>query len=64
MAAQLTSFADCSRRSFLSAVLKASRVLVLYRVPMAGQQRAGVGALLDVRQTVTQHDWEPERSVR
>jgi hypothetical protein len=48
---QLTSFADCSRRSFLSAVLKASSVLVLCRVPMAGQQWAGVEALLDERET-------------
>lgn len=51
VAVKLTSLADCSRRSFLSAVLKASSVLVLCRVPMAGQQRAGVGALLDTRET-------------
>ena len=44
---QLTSFAACSRSSFLSAALKASSVLVLYSVPTAGQQRAGVGAFLD-----------------
>lgn len=48
---QLTSFAASSRSSFLSAALKASSVLVLYSVPTAGQQRAGVGALLGTRET-------------
>lgn len=48
---QLTSFAACSKSSFLSAALKASSVLVLYSVPTAGQQWAGVGAFLDTTET-------------
>lgn len=58
---QLTSFAACSNSSFLSAALKASSVLVLYSVPTAGQQRAGVGALLDTRKTwLSKHSWDSE----
>lgn len=48
---QLTSSAACSKSSFLSAALKASSVLVLKSVPTAGQQWAGVGALLDRGET-------------
>lgn len=44
-----TSLASFSSRAFLSVVLKASSVLVLYRVPMAGQQRAGVGPSLQAK---------------
>lgn len=51
MFSQLTSFAACSKSSFLSAALKASSVLVLYSVPTAGQQWAGVGAFLDTTET-------------
>lgn len=42
----LTSFASLSRSDFLSQDLKVSKVLVLYRVPKAGQQRAGMEAFL------------------
>lgn len=41
-----TSLATSSSTAFLSVFLKASRVLVLYSVPIAGQQRAGVGPSL------------------
>lgn len=51
ISSQLTSSAACSKSSFLSAALKASSVLVLKSVPTAGQQWAGVGALLDTGET-------------
>lgn len=35
-------------------------MLVLYSVPVAGQQRAGVGALLDRRDVVNRHIWYSE----
>lgn len=43
----LTSFASFSRSDFLSQDLKVSKVLVLYNVPKAGQQRAGIEAFLN-----------------
>lgn len=45
----LTSFASLSRSAFLSQDLKVSKVLVLYNVPKAGQQRAGIEAFLEKR---------------
>lgn len=45
----LTSFASFSRSDFLSQDLKVSKVLVLYSVPKAGQQRAGIEAFLNKR---------------
>lgn len=42
----VTSLAAVSRSAFLSVDLKASSVLVLYRVPLAEQQYAGVGPSL------------------
>lgn len=45
----LTSFASFSRSDFLSQDLKVSKVLVLYNVPKAGQQRAGIEAFLNKR---------------
>lgn len=41
-----TSLASLSSKAFLSVVLKASSVLVLYNVPKAGQQRTGVAPSL------------------
>lgn len=45
-----TSLASLSSRAFLSVVLKASSVLVLYSVPKVGQQRTGVAPSLDEEQ--------------
>lgn len=45
----LTSLASFSRSDFLSQDLKVSKVLVLYNVPKAGQQRAGIEAFLNKR---------------
>lgn len=53
----LTSFASFSKSDFLSQDLKVSKVLVLYNVPKAGQQRAGIEALLNKKNNKREH-WE------